>query len=218
MASSQTSTYDTPHTQALLVALGIRSDGLAAACMLPLALTTLLFAGPLVQLVVGGRPEWQRRTALPPAAALRNWLAAPLVEEFVFRACLISFLLTAGARPAAVVWLSPLLFGAAHLHHAWELCRHKGQARGAAARAVAFQLCYSTVFGWLAALLFVRTRHLAAAVLPHAFCNFMGPPAPPAAEERHARLIAAAYAGGIVAFLALLAPLTRPALFAIDLS
>lgn len=198
--------------QQVLEALGLRTAGLAPACVLPLALTALLFAGPLLALAWGASAQ----PRLPPAQRLRNWLAAPLAEEFVFRSCMLSYLLASGARPAAAAALSPLLFGAAHLHHAHDLVRHQGVAPAAAARAVAFQLCYTTPFGWLAAFYFLRTRHLAAAALPHAFCNFIGPPAPPPSNwgRGRRRALAAAYAAGILAFACLLLPLTEPQLYA----
>ena len=199
--------------QAVLAAMGIRSCGLAAACTLPLALTAVLFAGPLAQLAVEGRRGWAARTALPLEVKLRNWAVAPLVEEFVFRACLISFLLASGAAPAASAWLSPLLFGAAHLHHAYDLVRFQRYPLRAALAQLLFQLAYTTLFGWLAAHLFVSSRHLAAAALPHAFCNFMGPPAPPPHGAPYRRGILAAYTAGVLTFILLLRWLLRPELY-----
>ena len=206
---------------ALLAALGLRAPGLAAACTLPLALTALLFAGPLLMLALGwlGRGDGSQRprrpaAPLPRAVMLRNWVAAPLVEEFIFRACLISFLLASGVSPTRCIWLSPLLFAASHLHQLYDMVRYQGTAPAAAARALAFQLSYTTLFGWLAAFFFVRTRHLAAAVLPHAFCNLLGPPVPPPRGARHRGAVAAAFAAGIIGFISLLGPLTSPGMYA----
>lgn len=200
--------------QALRAALGLRAPGLAAACILPLALTALLFAGPLVALAGSPGGVWQQRgAALPGLVRLRNWLAAPLLEEFLYRGCLISYLLAARAGPGACVWLSPLLFAASHLHHLHDLTRFQGLPLGSALRALAFQLSYTTAFGWLAAYYFVRTRHLAAAVLPHAFCNFVGPPALPLPGSKHRRATTAAYAAGLLGFFCLLRPLTDPGLY-----
>ena len=195
--------------------------GLVAAATLPLALTALLFAGPLLSLALA----WRERAPPPPtltpspssggltgAARWRNWVVAPLTEELTFRACLLSFLLASGvARPAAL-WLSPLIFASAHLHHLHELIAHQGASPGAALRCLAPQLAYTTLFGWLAAFFFLRTRHLAAAVLPHAFCNAVGPPgAPPRSIPLH--VTAAAYLVGIAAFYGNLYPWTEPHLF-----
>ena len=39
-----------------------------------------------------------------------------------------------------------------------------------------FQSTYTTIFGMYSAFLFVRTGHIAAPVVAHGFCNFMGFP------------------------------------------
>lgn len=54
--------------------------------MLPLCLTALLFAGPLCMLALDWRAGVSplSRSAQGPAA-LRNYLVAPLTEEFMFR-------------------------------------------------------------------------------------------------------------------------------------
>lgn len=96
----------------------------------------LLFAGPLLALALSrprgaaarhaghGSSLWaQRITHLPLAQALRNWVTAPLLEEFLFRGCLLSYLLVAGASPGRCVALSPALFAACHLHHLNDLVR-----------------------------------------------------------------------------------------------
>lgn len=207
--------------QVLLTALGLRTSGLPAACAFPLALTAVLFGGPLLMLALSatssdgaGRVLWHSRTAAQaPLLHVRALVAAPLLEELIYRSCLISYLAAAGARPRACIWLSPLLFSASHLHHLHDMTRFQGLPLRHALLAVAFQLCYTTLFGWLAAYFFVRTGHLAAAVLPHAFCNFVGPPALPAAGSKHERLVAAAYVLGILGFFYLLRPLTDPSLF-----
>ncbi|PRW32845.1 CAAX prenyl protease 2-like [Chlorella sorokiniana] len=203
-------------TQALLAALGLRSPGLLAAALLPLALTAVLFAGPLLQLATDRRRR-HARLALPPLTLLRNLVVAPLVEEFVFRSCMLSYLLACGTSPAAAVAFSPLLFAASHLHHVYDLTRFQGHSLRSALAAVAFQFSYTALFGWLAAWLFVCSRHLAAAALPHAFCNLMGPPMPPPHGAPGRSKILAAYTLGILGFC-LLRPLSDPRLFANDLS
>lgn len=208
----------------LASALGLRTPGLAAALTLPLLLTMLLFAGPLLALALSrprgaaarhaghGSSLWaQRITHLPLAQALRNWVTAPLLEEFLFRGCLLSYLLVAGASPGRCVALSPALFAACHLHHLNDLVRFQGVALTTALRQVGSQFLYTWLFGSLAAFYFVRSRHLVAAVLPHAFCNLVGPPVVPA---RHQRAVAGTMLVGAVAFFCLLRPLTEPRLFA----
>lgn len=114
----------------------------------------LAFAGHLLALALsrpgatqrhaghGGSLWSQRITHVPFAQALRNWVAAPLFEEFLFRGCLLSFLLASGALPARCVALSPAIFAACHLHHLHDLvrfqvmpgCGNAGVARRALAK------------------------------------------------------------------------------------
>ena len=68
---------------------------------------------------------------------------------------------------------------------------------------------YTTIFGWYASLLLLRTGHLAAPVCAHAFCNFMGFPESPAAGGRqHAALLSRLYIVGVLSFAALAAQQT----------
>merc|ERR1719318_2109057 len=71
--------------------------------------------------------------------------------------------------------ISPLFFGVAHFHHMVERIR-KGQDILSTFLVSLFQFGYTTIFGMYSALLFVRTGHLAAPFLVHAYCNFMGFP------------------------------------------
>jgi prenyl protein peptidase len=206
--------------QALMAALGLQTSGLLPACTVPLALTMVLFAGPLLMLAFSAtgsssadRMLWQSRTALPPLLHVRALVAAPLLEELIFRSCLISYLAAAGASPHSCIWLSPLLFSASHLHHLYDMTRFQGLPLRNALLSVAFQFSYTTLFGWMAAYYFVRTGHLAAAVLPHAFCNFVGPPTLPPASFKHVRLVAATFVAGILGFFCLILPLTDPSLY-----
>lgn len=126
----------------------------------------------------------------------------------------MSFLLARGAGAAACIFASPLAFGAAHLHHLHDLVAHQGLPLRRAALAVAFQLCYTTVFGWYAAWLLLCTGSLAALVPVHAFCNWMGFPAVGAIPRYHRpRVVAGVFVGGVLAFAALAGRFTDPALF-----
>jgi prenyl protein peptidase len=210
LTSTDTRTAQRPGGVSLLAAIGLRRPGLLAACTLPVLLTAVLFLGPLVMdSLEGGLLSYRR----PPSAAIgiRNLLAAPLTEELCFRGGLVSFLLLSGTSPARCIWTSPLLFGVAHLHHAYDLVRHQRWSLAQALAAAAFQLVYTAVFGWFAAFLLLRTGHLAAPVAVHAFCNFMGLPRfCSVLASRRKRLVAGAYACGIVGFGWLLLPLTDP--------
>lgn len=64
---------------------------------------------------------------------------APFTEEVVFRACVLAtyhLARHAGAPKWPLVFLTPLSFGAAHLHHAWDTYNRLGRSSFALKRAV----------------------------------------------------------------------------------
>lgn len=106
----------------------------------------------------------------------------PITEELVFRSCIISTYYLA-AFDKTRDWKSlalgtPCWFGLAHLHHAWEVYKKGGKTGNAAARAAmsaGFQFTYTTLFGWFAAYLFVKTgqspRNFSASTAPADLCT-----------------------------------------------
>jgi prenyl protein peptidase len=63
------------------------------------------------------------------------------MEEVIFRACVLAVHMLAisdSDRSANVrlVWLTPLSFGVAHVHHAWENWHRMGKTSGAAKQAM----------------------------------------------------------------------------------
>ncbi|KAJ7357452.1 CAAX prenyl protease [Desmophyllum pertusum] len=112
--------------------------------------------------------------------------AAPLTEEFVYRACLVPMLVPSFGN-VLPIFICPLFFG------------------------VVFQFGYTTVFGGYTAFLFLRTGHLIGPVLCHSFCNFMGfPPIDQVPSSKYPRLISGSFVAGLVLFLVLAVPLTNP--------
>ncbi|KAG2448480.1 hypothetical protein HYH02_006372 [Chlamydomonas schloesseri] len=141
----------------------------------------------------------------------RNLVVAPLTEEWVFRACMAPLLVMEGLPLVRVVLLTPLFFGAAHLHHVAELMRHQHMPLGRALAAVAFQFAYTTLFGWLATFLFLRTGHLAAPLAAHVFCNWAGfPPFGEMWEHPRAVVLLLTTAGGLLTFTLQLGRMTAP--------
>lgn len=79
-----------------------------------------------------------------------------------------------------------------------------------------FQMTYTTLFGAYSAFLFVRTGHLAAPCIVHAFCNHMGFPDFSEVftyKNPHKFIVASLFVVGLVAWCFLLAPLTQPSLY-----
>ncbi|KAK0542439.1 CAAX prenyl protease [Tilletia horrida] len=171
------------------------------ALTLPLALTTCLFAGPLFV-------DWLGGTLLPGQAGwswsenvaskynniwgLRNYLVGPLTEEIVFRACILNLHHASGSSNTVKIFVTPLYFG------------------------VVFQFGYTTLFGWYADFVFLRTNSILAPIICHSFCNMMGLPDIASALEEHPKrrtAIIGAYLLGIATFSAMLWRATEPALY-----
>ncbi|EFJ10367.1 hypothetical protein SELMODRAFT_427203 [Selaginella moellendorffii] len=178
--------------------MGIRSDYLMQATLYPLLLTALLYLGPLfvelLELIDGEQGAANDHGFMASliflgqdVVAWRNYVVAPLSEEIVFRACMIPLLLCGGYSPTAAILISPTFFS------------------------LVAQLGYTIVFGCYAAFLYVRTGHLIAAVVPHIFCNIMG--FPDLVRACQNRVLAVVHIVGLVAFMALAAPLSSPALY-----
>ncbi|MCJ1293509.1 hypothetical protein MMC34_005064 [Xylographa carneopallida] len=153
----------------------------------PLLLTALLFAGPLFEkgVVDGKWKEWIRGRKLYECLdswiGWRNYVAGPFTEELLFRSLLLPLALLsqphASTSKLRLILLTPLYFGIAHIHHCYEFkLTHPRTPWLPTLLTTLFQLGYTTVFGWYAAFVFLRTGSLGSVVLCHAFCNWMGLP------------------------------------------
>ncbi|EDV96441.1 CAAX prenyl protease 2 [Drosophila grimshawi] len=159
--------------------LGFRWHGLWQAIVIPYLLTALLYAGPIF--VNMQNESWRSyfdvdywRGSLGNIIWIRNHVMAPLSEEFVFRACMMPLILQS-FTPLTAVFITPLFFGVAHLHHIAERLS-LGVKLSAALMIGLFQFTYTTLFGFYSAYLFARTGHYIAPLLAHAVCNHMGLP------------------------------------------
>ncbi|KAJ3921359.1 hypothetical protein F5877DRAFT_36242 [Lentinula edodes] len=157
----------------------------------PHLITPLLFLGPLYAkfLSFSPRNHWRgnlsTRTKLLfcNVTGLRNYIVAPITEEIVFRACVLSVYLlspTLAASQIGLVLTTPLNFGVAHLHHAWDTYNRLGRTTVALKRAILislFQMVYTTLFGALCTYLFLQTHYsVLVPITAHIFCNIMGFP------------------------------------------
>ncbi|KAK0522775.1 CAAX prenyl protease [Tilletia horrida] len=198
------------------------------AALLPLGLTMSLFLGPLVSTwldeeLLPGQKNWSWREKVAfkfdNIWGLRNYVVGPLTEELVFRACILSLHHASGASKSALVFATPCYFGVAHLHHAWEAYVQEGRSKDALVRVMlrsAFQFAYTSVFGWYANFIFLRTNSVLAPFICHSFCNMKGLPNPAGAIERHPKrkaVIIASYLAGIATFSFSLWRWTDPSLY-----
>ena len=148
-----------------------------------LLLCCILFAGPLFEFGIaeGGWKRWIRGT--PAIETLSSWIgwrnlvAGPVTEEIIFRSLLIPLHLLTKMSPSKIVFVTPLYFGIAHLHHLYEfrLTHPEVPLLPAVIRTV-IQFAYTTLFGFFAAFIFLRTGSIYAAVAAHSFCNWCGLP------------------------------------------
>ena len=73
------------------------------------------------------------RDSSPPQEqwiCFRNYIIAPVAEEWCFRACMVPLLESAGYTPGVILWLCPLFFGAAHIHHVSNMLNISFLAKG----------------------------------------------------------------------------------------
>lgn len=163
----------------------------AVDCAKVLALVAVLFVGPLYEILLVDS-EWRsisfsglKATLLDSWIGYRNLVVAPVSEELVFRSLTISLYLLAKVDPVRIIFTTPLVFGLAHIHHLVEYlnARTPQNRRFPPAAAWAsgvirslFQFTYTSLFGFFAAFVFLRTGSVWAPILAHAFCNWMGVP------------------------------------------
>ncbi|RVD88145.1 uncharacterized protein DFL_002341 [Arthrobotrys flagrans] len=148
-----------------------------------LGLTMVLFAGPLVEklwLERDPRDDFLMdvKTSLSSWIGWRNYIVGPITEEITFRSHILALHLSVpNPSLTTLVFLTPLYFGIAHLHHFYEfrlthpdVSFHFGLIRSL------IQFTYTTLFGWFAAWVFLRYGSLWTAIVVHSFCNVMGLP------------------------------------------
>lgn len=95
----------------------------------------------------------------------------------MFRSAIVPLHLLARVSPGRIVFIAPLYFGIAHVHHFYEFrLTHLDTPVLAALLRSVFQFGYTTIFGWYATFLYLRTGSLVAVILVHSFCNWCGLP------------------------------------------
>ena len=193
--------------------VGLRTKGFFQSLFLTLALTVILFTGPLVQLIVtDGLKDFIKGIFSLNHLKSWNWyrvaVFAPFTEEFIFRACLIPLLMKSFTSTIVII-LAPLFFGIAHLHHMFEQTRN-GTPMFEALTVSLFQMLYTTLFGIYTAYIYIRTRHLIGIVVCHSFCNLMGfPDFIGVFSSPYRKTISFAYVIGLVLFIVLLCNFTN---------
>ncbi|EES18066.1 hypothetical protein BDA96_09G113400 [Sorghum bicolor] len=208
----------------MLAVFGVRKDHLFQAVVIPLLLTSLVYAGSFVTRLWFLASSWgsgdeveigcaQRlaqwiQAAVADVMVWRNYVVAPFTEELVFRACMIPLLLCGGFKMSTIIFLSPVFFSLAHLNHLFEL-HQQGCNFMRSLLIVGVQLGYTVIFGWYAAFLFIRTGNLLCPIVAHVFCNMMGLPVFSSPRTK----ASVAFMAGLISFFWLLFPATSPELY-----
>lgn len=95
----------------------------------------------------------------------------------MFRSIIITLHLLAKIPSGRIVFIAPLYFGIAHVHHFYEFrLTHPDTSIFLALLRSVVQFTYTTIFGWYANFLYLRTGSLYAVILAHTFCNWCGLP------------------------------------------
>lgn len=196
LARSRSSTSSHPILPETLALVGLRVTAHRSylesiqVLIQPVTLTIILFWGPLYNRLLLER-DWKpdrsttgdRWKDLIDIYVLRALIVGPFLEELVFRGCIIAFhsLVSPHERlsKTRLIFLSPLWFGLAHVHGIWEVYLARGGTRKALNSAIiqsAVQFIYTTIFGWYAAFIHLRTGSVIASTLCHSYCNYMGLP------------------------------------------
>ncbi|KAK3049544.1 CAAX prenyl protease [Extremus antarcticus] len=156
-----------------------------------LGLVMVLFTCSLYEEIIvdGEWREWGfsafKEATFDSWTGYRNLLIAPISEEVVFRALTIPLFLLAKTSPTRIVFTTPLVFGLAHLHHLVEFLQARtptghrwppAQIWLSGILLSLFQFSYTSLFGFFAAFVFLRTGNTWAVIVAHSFCNRMGVP------------------------------------------
>lgn len=146
-------------------------------------LTALLFTGPLFErIAIEGRwKDWiwgqTIHESLGSWIGWRNYVAGPVTEELLFRSLLVPLHLLTPLSASRVVLFTPLYFGIAHIHHFYEfILTHPHTPTAPSVIRSLIQFTYTTIFGWYATFVFIRTGNVFAVILAHTFCNWAGLP------------------------------------------
>lgn len=159
-----------------------------------LALFMLLFIGPLFQHVIELDSGLDLHAGI--LGIFRDIIIAPITEELIYSSLSLSPFLAYEMQASNVfewtprffinnesisklVWLTPFLFGFAHLHHLHNLVTRKTPQPipiGNAILIVSFQFIYTSLFGYLTNRILINTGNVWSCIIAHSFCNWLGFP------------------------------------------
>ncbi|XP_072979915.1 CAAX prenyl protease 2 isoform X2 [Typha angustifolia] len=196
----------------ILGVFGVRGDHLLQAVVIPLLLTSLLYAGSLVFKLWLLIDSWRGDCRVSSCRRVGSYervgiYARKCIAWISSRACDVM----AWRNYVVAPFTEELVFRASHLNHFLELRYWQGYDLWKAFLIVGLQLGYTVAFGWYASFLFTRTGNVMSPIVAHIFCNVMGLPVLSASRTRGLATIA--FAAGFVGFFWLLFPATTPDIY-----
>ncbi|KAJ2214144.1 CAAX prenyl protease [Coemansia sp. RSA 487] len=201
--------------------MGLAPQKALGSLVVGLVLTAILYTGPLVLDYLDGSFTWSAVSRfLGDLQTLRtkqrDYVVGPLTEELVFRASIVPLWLASGVAPNTCILASPVLFGLAHLHQGYRLLSDGAYSVAQVAASTTLQLAYTTLFGWFAVAVFIRSQSVVGPVAAHVFCNIQGLPELGRIQERQGfskYAVWMAFVLGLLGFVLLFEPMTRPGVF-----
>lgn len=101
----------------------------------------------------------------------------PVTEEVLFRSASVPLLLLSQTSNTTIIFLTPIIFGLAHVHHFYEFrISHPHTPVITALLRSLLQFTYTTLFGGYATFVYLRSGSLLSVICVHAFCNWIGFP------------------------------------------
>ena len=166
--------------------------------------------------------------------SFRDHIFAPMSEELVFRSIIVVWMLSkyqmgsgmGGTSISKVAWevarVCPLWFGLAHVHHGTSKIQDGIPWKTVAIQTL-IQFVYTSIFGYIASILLLRTGSIFAPLVSHVVCNLIGlpdmgfffrPHHPNSATEfsalyKYRLYLTFAHIGGLVLFSCLILPMTE---------
>lgn len=169
----------------------------------------LLYCGPIANYFVTGQSAhfWDDiRDEYMNIWGFRDHVFAPITEELVYRAGVVSILQPYSSDLSLTLY-SPLLFGLAHIHHGVQLyCKDKWPISQVVV-SVLVQFAYTSVFGMVANRFYIASgENLWCAIVVHGMCNLIGFPSFDMREDHPGwfRVYCAMLVFGVVMFVRLL--------------
>lgn len=165
------------YSRLLLVPTSVRAE--VGNCGYCLGMICALYVGPILNLVYEHGPENVARWLCRQYTSLhgfRDHVFAPVTEELIYRAVIITVMTTTDFDDTRVMVFTPILFGVAHIHHAYELIKHQHMEIKPVMMSAALQMSYTTLFAIIVNYVFMKYHTFWGCVIIHSGCNLMGFP------------------------------------------